>query len=101
MVWGKGYGRSLSFRINFLVPTRWRSIWAGRGLQPCPQRFIETAAKLQRSETGCKPVPAQMASMPLTIWAGRGLQPCPQRFIETAAKLQRSETGCKPVPAQH
>jgi len=41
--------------------------WAGRGLQPHPQRF----------------------------WAGRGLQPRPQRFIETAATFQRSETGCK------
>jgi len=33
--------------------------WAGRGLQPRLQRFIETAATPQRSETGCKPVPAQ------------------------------------------
>ena len=36
--------------------------WAGRGLQPRPQRFIETAATFQRSETGCKPVPAQIST---------------------------------------
>jgi hypothetical protein len=34
--------------------------WAGRGLQPRPQRFIETAAQRKRSGTGCKPVPAQL-----------------------------------------
>jgi hypothetical protein len=76
--------------------------WAGRGLQPRPQRFIETAAQRKRSETGCKPVPAQgeqVANL-FPLWAGRGLQPRPQRFIETAAQRKRSETGCKPVPAQ-
>ena len=37
--------------------------WAGRGLQPRGQRFIETAATFQRSETGCKPVPAQILNV--------------------------------------
>jgi hypothetical protein len=36
--------------------------WAGRGLQPHPQRFLETAAQRKRSGTGCKPVPAQRLS---------------------------------------
>ena len=39
-----------------------RNYWAGRGLQPRPQRFIEMAAMPQRLGKGCKPVPAYFSA---------------------------------------